>query len=82
MPLDAKHGWHRQHLLEVCLQLHQLHTCSVGINQMQNVYEPIWKEADGAKLWDGFEEMLFGDIRKCDQVSAFHIVAMCQEEQT
>ena len=81
MPLDANRAGHRQHLLEVCLRLHQLRTRSVGINQIRNVYEPIWKEADGAELWDGFEEMLFGDIRKRDRVSAFHIVAMRQEEQ-
>jgi hypothetical protein len=33
---------------------------------------PIWKEEDGS-LWDSFETMLFGEIRKNDRVSRFHL---------
>ena len=51
----------------------------MGINQIRNVYEPIWKEADGEDLWSGFESMLFGEVRRRDRVSAFHIIATTVE---
>jgi len=79
LPLDANDSVSRQRTLETCAHLHQLHTRCVGINQIRNVYEPIWKEADGEDLWSGFESMLFGEVRRRDRVSAFHIIATTVE---
>ena len=79
LPLDANDSVSRQRTLETCAHLHQLHTRCVGINQICNVYEPIWKEADSEDLWSGFESMLFGEVRRRDRVSAFHIIATTVE---
>jgi len=48
----------------------------VGINQIKNVYEPIWKEVEGADLWGGFETMMYGEIRQRDWVSRYHLEAV------
>ncbi|KAF8584782.1 hypothetical protein K439DRAFT_1646845 [Ramaria rubella] len=80
LPLDANNHDARERTLEICIWLHQLRTCCVGINQIQNVYEPIWREADGHDLWEGFETMVFGEVQNHDRVSAFHIVAMEENE--
>jgi hypothetical protein len=34
---------------------------TVGINQIKNVYEPIWTDGDQAQIWNGFKDMLFGE---------------------
>lgn len=62
----------RADLLETCFRLHNLRTRLVGINQIKNVYVPIWREGDG-RVWEGFEDILFSDQRKYDHVSTFHV---------
>jgi len=46
----------------------------VGISQIREVFMPIWKDAEeDASVWDSFEMMLFGQIRKTNCVSRFHL---------
>ncbi|KAI0344497.1 hypothetical protein BDW22DRAFT_1391232 [Trametopsis cervina] len=74
LPLNAedKHG--RSELLEVCMRLSNVRTLRVGINQIRNVYMPIWQnEADG-KMWSRLGDMLFSEIRQHDRVARFHAV--------
>lgn len=75
LPLDPNNP---ERLLRICLHLHQLRTQCVGINQILNVYEPIWEEADGSDLWRGFEKIVCKEIRARDRVLRFHVVAMQQ----
>ncbi|KIJ43747.1 hypothetical protein M422DRAFT_60301 [Sphaerobolus stellatus SS14] len=79
LPLDANNNQAHEQLLKVCLWLFQLRTRLVGINQIKNVYEPIWKEAEGADMWEGFENMMYGTVINRDRVSRFHIVVAEQE---
>jgi len=73
IPLGAEDLDQRADLLETCFRLHNLRTRFVGINQIKNVYVPIWCEDAGARVWEGFEDILFADQRKFDRVSRFHI---------
>ena len=43
----------------------------VGISQVQNVYEDIWRKSEAAGLWESFEWMLVWDIRRGDRVARF-----------
>ncbi|KIJ43451.1 hypothetical protein M422DRAFT_60318 [Sphaerobolus stellatus SS14] len=52
---------------------------ALEINQIKNVYEPIFKEAEGADMWEGFENMMYGTVINRDRVSRFHIVVVEQE---
>jgi hypothetical protein len=56
-------------LLKLCFWLMCLCTCCVGINQIQNMYVPLWKASDDEELWENMGEMMFGDIQWWDQVS-------------
>lgn len=58
----------------MCIRLNNLRARCVGINQIQNVYMPIWEEADGPNLWNDLGSMLISDIRRSDRVSRFHLV--------
>ena len=72
IPLGIEDMDKRADLLETCFRLHNLRTRLVGINQIKNVYVPIWREGDG-RVWEGFEDILFSDQRKYDRVSTFHV---------
>jgi hypothetical protein len=63
LPLDANDTQGHYRILNVCMHLHQLRVQCVGINQIKNVYQPIWAEAEGDDLWT-FETMVFGEIRQ------------------
>jgi hypothetical protein len=73
IPLGIEDMDKRADLLETCFRLHNLRTRLVGINQIKNVYVPIWREGDGDRVWEGFEDILFADQRKYDRVSTFHV---------
>ena len=60
-------------LIETCFWLHNLWTRLVGINQIQNIYTPIWHKGPGERIWEGFEDILFSDQWKHDRVGRFHI---------
>lgn len=75
-PLDtnAVEAW--QELLELCCRLNNVQAQLVGINQICNVYMPVWKVLEDEQLWNNLGDMLFGDIRHHDKVSRFHLVAV------
>ena len=71
LPLQVGDPQARAVLLQVCAHLHNLRTNMVGINQIRNTYEPIWRETDD--LWDNFGDALISDISRKDRVSRFHV---------
>ena len=46
--------------------LFNLHACTVGHNQIQIVYMPIWKGGEQKELWATFESMLFSEQHRND----------------
>ena len=73
IPLGIEDMDKRADLIETCFRLHNLRTRLIGINQIKNVYVPIWREGSGNRVWEGFEHILFTDQRKHDRVSTFHV---------
>ena len=73
IPLEAGDMERRADLIESCFRLHNLRTRLVGINQIRSVYVPVWRNGDGGKIWDGFENILFSQQQRYDRVRAFHI---------
>lgn len=71
IPLQVLDPVERSELLEICVRLHNVRSSMVGINQIRNTYEPIWRASDD--LWDSFGDALISDIYKKDRVSRFHI---------
>jgi hypothetical protein len=76
VPLDINAECDRQELLELCCRLHNIRTELVGINQIRNVYMPVWKASEDEELWSNLGDMIFGDIRRRDRVLCFHLVAV------
>lgn len=74
VPLEINHSDRRGNLLEICVHLQNLRTELVGINEIRSVYQPIWQADEQEKIWNHFEDMLFGDQRKNDRVSQFHLM--------
>ncbi|KLO06853.1 hypothetical protein SCHPADRAFT_837453 [Schizopora paradoxa] len=72
LPLDIGDDKARARLLEICVRLHNVRTTLVGINQIRNTYEPIWKDAEDDNMWDHFGDMLVTEIHAHDRVSRFH----------
>ena len=72
MPLPIVNTRGRANLIETCIQLSNVRACLVGISQIWEVFMPIWREEDG-DVWDSFETMFFGQIRRRDRVSRFHL---------
>ncbi|KAL5492548.1 hypothetical protein ACEPAI_3995 [Sanghuangporus weigelae] len=70
MPLNIGDGDARLELLETCVRLHNLRTNLVGINQIQNTFEPIWKHGDG--LWEQLGDALLTEIQVSDRVLRFY----------
>ena len=73
IPLEIEDMERRADLIESCFRLHNLRTRLVGINQIRNVYVPVWREGDSNRIWEGFEGILFSDQRKHDHVWTFHV---------
>ena len=76
VPLDINVERDRRELLELCCRLHNIWTELVGINQIRNVYMPVWKASEDEELWNNLGDILFGDIHCRDRVSRFHLVAV------
>jgi len=74
VPLNINSENRCKWLLETCCRLSNVRTRCVGISQIRNVYMPIWKAAEDEQLWLSPGDMIFGDIRKRDRVSRFHLV--------
>ncbi len=53
-----------------------LRTERVGISEIRNVYMRYWEEAEDADIWNDFESVMFGDLRRRDRVSRFHRVVV------
>jgi hypothetical protein len=76
VPLNITDGIERQELLELCVRLFNIRATCVGINQIKSVYEPIWRASEDEQLWDDIRDVLFGDIRRRDRVSQYHLVVV------
>jgi hypothetical protein len=76
IPLEIGRHKERGDLIEICIRLHNLRACTVGINQIRTVYMPIWKQNGQEQVWMDFENMLFADQRRSDRVARFHKVAI------
>ncbi|PCH44177.1 hypothetical protein WOLCODRAFT_133109 [Wolfiporia cocos MD-104 SS10] len=73
LPLPISNAALRLKLLEVVGRLHQVRVCLVGINQLRNVYEPIWREGEELdNIWYNWHDMLFKDIQRSDRVARFY----------
>jgi hypothetical protein len=72
VPLPIEDLPFRQDLLEICVRLHNIRVRCVGINQIRNVYEPMWAPVEEARLWAEFERLTFGETGMRDQVGQFH----------
>ncbi|KZO98214.1 hypothetical protein CALVIDRAFT_544824 [Calocera viscosa TUFC12733] len=80
LPFDANDAHGRHNLLETVFRLHQIRVRLVGINQLKNVYEPIWSETKELKqVWGSLHDMFFPDIRKADRVAKFHYIEVDEE---
>lgn len=66
----------RNELLELCFRLTNVRARCVEINEIRDVYYPIWRAAEDTQLWDNLEDMMFSDIRRRDRVARFHLVAV------
>jgi hypothetical protein len=70
VPLNITNAEGRARLIELCVRLHNVCANLVGINEIRNVYEPLWHGKDDA-LWFEFENLLIQDIRRRDCVARF-----------
>ncbi|KAJ7366038.1 hypothetical protein DFH08DRAFT_797044 [Mycena albidolilacea] len=77
IPFEIGRQEGRGDLLEICVQLNNLHVQQVGINQIHTVYMPLWKQTqEQEEIWGNFENVLFGEQRRSDRVARFHNVAI------
>jgi hypothetical protein len=79
VPLEVNYSERRSDLLEICVRLFNLRTRLVGINQIRNVYMPIWRADEQDELWEQFETMLFSEQRSKDRVSQYHLVPVIED---
>lgn len=74
VPLPIRSAHRRTRFLENIGRLANIRARHVGINQIRTVYLGIWRESEEERLWTDLSNMVFGDIRKRDRVSRFHLV--------
>jgi hypothetical protein len=74
VPLTISSVTDRQELLELCVRLFNIWANCVGISQIKSVYEPIWRESEDDELWNDLGSMVFGEIRRRNRVSRYHLV--------
>jgi hypothetical protein len=74
MPLPIDEIDARGDLLEICFRLYNLRARKVGLNQIREVYMPIWQAGEQERIWNNFEDMLFSEQRRQDRVAQFHLV--------
>jgi len=80
VPLKISSENHRARLLETCMRLTNVRARCVGINQIRSVYMPIWKASEDEQLWLDLGDMVFGEIRRRDRVSRFHLEVVNNNE--
>ncbi|KAG2067553.1 hypothetical protein BDR04DRAFT_1212289 [Suillus decipiens] len=79
LPLNITNKEAHSNLIEVCLWLHNLCATHIGTNQIRTVYMKLWQATeDDMDVWQDFENMLFSEQRKKDQVSCFHVILQYQ----
>jgi hypothetical protein len=76
VPLKISDTTDRQELLELCVRLFNVRANCVGISEIRSVYEPIWKASEDEQLWNDLGNMIFGEIRRRDRVSRYHLVVL------
>ncbi|KAF7340349.1 hypothetical protein MVEN_01954100 [Mycena venus] len=77
IPLEINRQRECGDLIEICLRLNNLRARLVGINQIRNVYIPLWKQnREDEEVWSHFESMMFKDQRRSDRVARFHNIAI------
>ena len=76
LPLDVNDPIGRGDLLETCIRSMNLRTVRVGISEIRTVYMQYWKEAEDEDIWNDFESVMFGELRRRDRVSRFHRVVV------
>ena len=74
IPLPISSTSARVWLLENAVRLANVRTQKVGINQICTVYMNIWRTSEDDRLWLDLGNVLFGDIRRRDRVSRYHLV--------
>ncbi|KDQ56284.1 hypothetical protein JAAARDRAFT_59183 [Jaapia argillacea MUCL 33604] len=74
MPLDTNNPDGQCLLLELCCHLNNVCARCVGINEIWNVYMPVWRQSEDDELWDNLGDLLFREIQHRDCVSRFHLV--------
>ncbi|KDR69192.1 hypothetical protein GALMADRAFT_230725 [Galerina marginata CBS 339.88] len=74
MPLPIDNVDARGDLLEICFRLYNLRARKVGLNQIREVYMPIWQVGEQERIWNHFEDMLFSEQRRKDRVAQFHMI--------
>jgi len=79
VPLPITSAIRRRHRIELCARLSNVRACCVGINEIRSVYVPIWKASEDDQLWLELGDMIFGDIRRRDRVSRFHLEIVEQQ---
>jgi hypothetical protein len=80
IPLEVGRQEEHGDLLEICVRLNNLRAELVGINQIRNVYMPLWRQTEEEeRVWGNFETMLFGEQRRSDHIARFHNVAIYDE---
>ncbi|OJT13129.1 hypothetical protein TRAPUB_10323 [Trametes pubescens] len=78
VPLDVNDPVGRGELLEVCVCLSNLRAERVGISEIRTVYMRYWEDAEDADIWQNFENVLFGDLRRRDRVARYHLVVVAE----
>lgn len=73
MPLPIDDVSARGDMLEICFCLYNLRAREVGLNQIREVYMPIWKAGEQERVWNHFEDMLFSEQLQKDRVAQFHL---------
>ena len=73
VPLLITSETHHRHRIELCARLSNVRARCVGISEICSVYMPIWQSSEDDRLWLELGDMVFGDIRKRDRVSRFHL---------
>ena len=71
IPMEIQGDGARSDILEICVRLHNIRSRLVGISQIRNVYEPLWRSGDDELYFD-FEDILYGDMRRRDRLSRFY----------
>jgi hypothetical protein len=77
IPLPVEKKPPRLRLLKNSFRLHQLRVRKVGINQIRTVYDPLWQGSVEQETTE-FADAVFGDLRRRDCVSRFHLVTVDQ----